>query len=103
MSDFGYNLSDMERLSELLGAVSAADQDGTEHGEEHINPTKDKMPQKLSENVAKPFAKVEATVNNRRLGDTATKQENVVWNPEEVKEFAVDKDEKRPRPDFEVV
>lgn len=56
-----------------------------------------------SDQIAKPFAKVTATVNNRRTGDTATKQENVVWNPEEVKDFVVEKDEKRPRPEFEVV
>lgn len=55
-----------------------------------------------SDQIAKPFAKVTATVNNRRTGDTATKQENVVWNPEEVKDFAVASDEKRPRPEFEV-
>ena len=61
-----------------------------------------KAPHRVSENIAKPNVKVEATVNNRRIGDTATKKENVVWNPDEVKDFVVDKDEKRPRPDFEV-
>ena len=59
-------------------------------------------PPRQSDQIAKPFTKVSATINNRRTGDTATKQENVVWNPEEVKDFIVDKDEKRPRPEFDV-
>lgn len=59
-------------------------------------------PARNTDAVAKPFTPVTATVNNRRTGDTATKKENVVWNPEEVKALPVDKDEKRPRPDYEV-
>lgn len=59
-------------------------------------------PARSTEGMAKPFTPITATVNNRRTGDTATKKENVVWNPEEVKTLPVDKDEKRARPDFEV-
>jgi len=98
-SKYGFAMNDMARLNEL---INAGDE---ENAEQHAsNGPMGPIPVKRNtDGVAKPFAKVTATVNNRRIGDTSTKQENVVWDPEEVKEFVVDKNEKRPSPQFEVV
>lgn len=92
--DFNYN--DMARLGEILKT-------GEEEEERYQEENTPQGPHRQSDQIAKPFTKVEATINNRRIGDTASKKENVVWNPEEVKDLPVEKDEKRPRPDFEVI
>ena len=52
--------------------------------------------------TAKPHAKIEAKINNRKLGTQATKKENVIWDNKDIKDHVEDKRENRPKPDFEV-
>lgn len=95
----GFNYQDIHKLNELLGP------EDQEAGEQHTALTDPgKAPYfKSSDSVAKPFAPVTTTINNRRTGDTASKKENVVWEPNEVKDLPVEKNESRPRPEFEIV
>merc|ERR1719240_461741 len=53
--------------------------------------------------VAKPFTKVTATINNRNITTNQSKQENVIWEKEEIKDFVKEKNETRPTPDYECI
>lgn len=52
--------------------------------------------------VARPHTKIVATVNNRQATTNASKQENVIWENEEIKDHVTSTVEDRPKPEFEV-
>lgn len=52
---------------------------------------------------AGPHAQIKATVNNRNAGTNASKQDNVIWDNEDIKDHVEDKRENRPKPVYEVI
>ena len=57
--------------------------------------------------LAKPFTKIEATVNNRGKPENEKKKEinnknNEIWDENEITEIPISKNETRPRPEYEV-
>ena len=59
---------------------------------------------KEKKEVAKPYAKVNAVVNDRdaKGGAKVNKPSNDIWSADEVKDIVVDKNETREEPEFDV-
>jgi hypothetical protein len=100
----GFSAHDIMQLQEIIA-------DGDEQfAKSHVDGTIGKSvlnPGTIGESkkeTAKPYAKIEAKVNNRNLGTGASKQQNNIWDTEEVKDQPkLDKRENRPRPDYDIV
>merc|ERR1712062_842358 len=48
-------------------------------------------------------AKINVTHNTRNINTGANEQKNVIWEPEEIKDFVKEKNETRPRPEFDCI
>ena len=104
----GFQATDILQLQEILAEGDPDIQNrliaGNQGPQSVLNPGDINKPKNANKKVAKPYAKIEAKINNRNSKIGASKEENVIWEGEDVKEEPKrDKKENRKRPEFDVI